>query len=177
MLGLLVVFLFGILFFLMAQLYTLQQTIDYSDIGAEQSAQKRLEDALKANQEEHKKTQRYLQCVVLLPLQERTEANFKKCGVTGIIENSDGEQKQIKQVAPPPSNPTKEVSSTPDVSTTPPQTNSPSPIVQQPTTSAPPEPEPRRKGLIESTVEGVTGGVRSIVNGLTNGLTSLGRGI
>jgi hypothetical protein len=111
------------------QLTNLQSSIDTQRLDQDAKAQKSLAKALEENQKEHKKTQRYIRCIVLLPEIERTDENFAKCGETGEVEPSSGLTESGQVFQPPAA-----AAPAPLVDTT-------QPSVNYPTTSAPPEPE------------------------------------
>lgn len=113
------------------QLTNLQTSIDTQRLDQDAKAQESLTRALAENQKEHKKTQRYIRCIVLLPEAERTDENFAQCGETGEVEPeiqgsdsvSPGRAAQPAAVIPPA------------------QSQPMTPAMNQPTTGSPPDPD------------------------------------
>lgn len=150
------------------QLLTLQFTVDTSGSRQEQEAQKRLQKALDENKKEHQKTQRYLRCIVLLPVNQRTEANFAKCGETGQVEpvinggisnppvvaQSSGDTARTQQAT---------TGSPPDSTAAP--TMSPAPARANQDTPTPPSRQPAPLIDLSPLLQNVKASERALVNG------------
>jgi hypothetical protein len=132
------------------QLTNLQSSIDTQRLDQDAKAQESLAKALEENQKEHKKTQRYIRCIVLLPEAERTNENFAKCGETGEVEPTISRVARSSKVAQPATAPA-------------PTTGVTQPSVNYPTTSAPPEPG-------RPDAQGGLGPIRPILDELTGNL-------
>lgn len=149
------VFVFLVLVVL--QLVTLQLTVDNSDNRATEAGNERLQKALRENQKEHEKTQRYLRCIVLLPVDERTEENFAKCGETGKVEPSINRDSPSTYYPPTTTTQTATTSKKNEpTSSAPPDRPAPA----QPAPAQPETPEPQPNRLLDLPVLGdVVGGL------------------
>jgi len=58
------------------------------------SQQSNLDRALQENELEHEKTQKYIRCISLLPISERTPSDFDRCGKSGDVITEPNEEVQ-----------------------------------------------------------------------------------
>jgi len=88
------------------------------------TAQESLEKSIADNAKQHERTQEYIRCVastLLVPLAQRSEQVFDRCGIKADAPSAGTSASPTAQTAPTPTPPTTTKSSPPQTTSTPPE--------------------------------------------------------